>query len=45
MGMVGFYGRFIRNYSDVAAVLHSLKRKGVPFEWREEHQEAFDALK
>jgi hypothetical protein len=45
MGMVGFYGRFIPIFSDVAAVLDVLKKKGDPIDWREEHQEAFDALK
>jgi len=45
MGMVGFYARFIPGYSDVAAALHSLKRKGVPFVWAEEQQKAFDRLK
>ena len=45
MGMVGFYARFIPGYADVAAVLHQLKKKGVPFEWHVEHQEAFDCLK
>jgi hypothetical protein len=45
MGMVGFYARFIPGYSDVAAALHSLKRKGVPFVWAEKQQMAFDRLK
>jgi len=45
MGMVGFYARFIPGYSDVAAALHRLKRKGVPFVWAEEQQKAFDKLK
>jgi hypothetical protein len=45
MGMVGFYARFIPDYADVAAVLHSLKKKGVSFVWREEHQVAFEKLK
>jgi hypothetical protein len=45
MGMVGFYACFIPNYADVAAVLHGLKKKGVPFVWRVEHQAAFDRLK
>jgi hypothetical protein len=45
MGMVGFYARFIPGYGDIAVVLHSLKKKGVPFVWKEQHQEAFEALK
>jgi hypothetical protein len=43
--MVGFYARFIPNFSGVAAVLHQLKKKGVSFIWRAEHQKAFDLLK
>ena len=43
--MVGFYARFIPDYSRKAAVLHSLKKKAVPFVWRDEHQAAFEILK
>jgi hypothetical protein len=42
--MVDFYARFIPDFSGRAAPLHGLKKR-VPFHWREEHQEAFDALK
>jgi hypothetical protein len=42
--MVGFYARFIPNFSLRAAPLHGLKKKGVPFVWCEEHQEAFESL-
>jgi hypothetical protein len=45
MGMVGFYARFIPGYSDIAAALHNLKKKGVSFVWTEEQQRAFDKLK
>jgi hypothetical protein len=45
MGMVGFYGRFIPEFSRKSAVLHDLKKKGVHFEWRAEHQAAFEGLK
>jgi hypothetical protein len=44
LGMVGFYARFIPEFSRKAAVLHSLKRKGSPFVWEQEHQEAFETL-
>jgi len=43
--MVGFYARFIPDYSDRAAVLHSLKEKEVRFTWQDEHQGAFEDLK
>jgi hypothetical protein len=45
LGMVGFYAHFILGYSEVAAVLHGLKKKGVPFVWAEEHQGTFEKLK
>ena len=45
LGMIGFYARFIPEFSKCAANLHALKRKGVPFEWTTEHQQAFEALK
>jgi hypothetical protein len=43
--MVGFYARFIPDFSGVAAVLHQLKKKGSTFIWLAEHQTAFDLLK
>jgi hypothetical protein len=45
LGMIGFYARFIPDYSGKATTLHALKRKGVPFMWGEEHQLAFESLK
>jgi hypothetical protein len=45
VGMVGFYARFIPNYSHRADPLHALKRKGAKFVWKEEQQVAFDSLK
>jgi hypothetical protein len=45
MGMVEFYARFIPGYGDIAVVFHGLKKKGVAFVWKEQHQEAFEALK
>jgi hypothetical protein len=43
--MVGFYARFILDFSRRAAVLHGLKKKVVRFVWRNEHQVAFESLK
>jgi transposase InsO family protein len=45
LGVVGFYGRFIEEFSNKAAPLHKLKGKGVKFMWGEEHQKAFEELK
>ena len=45
LGMVGFYSRFIPEFSNCAAPLRALKRKGAIFEWTSEHNDAFEALK
>jgi hypothetical protein len=45
LGLVGFYGRFIPEYSGKAAPLHRLKCKGVKFRWESEQQNAFEVLK
>ena len=45
LGMVAFYARFIPEFSQHAAPLHALKRKGMQFTWTDQHQVAFDALK
>jgi len=45
LGFANFYRRFIKNYSKVAEPLTRLTRKGQLFCWKDEHQEAFDALK
>jgi len=43
--MVGFYARFIPEFSQHAAPLHALKEKGCQFNWTDQHQVAFDTLK
>ena len=45
IGIVGFYARFIPRYGNVVAVLHELKKNGVPFAWQGEYQAAFVSLK
>jgi transposase InsO family protein len=45
LGMVGFYGRFINRFSQIAEPLHLLKRKGVKFVWGDAQQLAFQQLK
>jgi hypothetical protein len=44
VGMVGFYARFIPDFSGKAAALHSFKKKGIPFVWGKKQQEAFKSL-
>jgi hypothetical protein len=43
--MAGFYGRFIKHFSSIAAPLHALKRKIGRFVWGEAQQLAFEWLK
>ncbi|HMC99406.1 MAG TPA: RNase H-like domain-containing protein, partial [Ferruginibacter sp.] len=45
LGLAGFYRRFVRDFSTIAAPLHELTKKGVPFQWGQTQQQAFDALK
>ena len=45
LGMVGFYGAFVKNFSRIAEPLHALKRKNATFVWGELQQLAFEELK
>ena len=47
LGLVGFYRRFIRDFSTIALPLTALTRTvtGGPFQWGDTEQKAFDALK
>ena len=45
VGLASYYRRFIRGFAKIAHSLHALTKKGVTFEWTEECQEAFQALK
>ena len=45
VGFVGYYGRFVKDFADLAEPLVALTRKGVPFVWTERPQTAFEALK
>ena len=45
LGLVGYYCRFIRGFSDIAAPLNELLHKDRHFQWTPECQEAFEILK
>ena len=45
LGMVGYYRRFIKNFSDVSEPLTNLLRKGVRFAWNDMCTDSFEKLK
>lgn len=45
LGLAGFYRRFIKNFSIIAAPLYKLLQKNVKFNWTPTCQTAFDQLK
>jgi len=45
LGLVGFYRRFVNDFSAIAAPLHELTKKGVVFHWGKTQESSFDTLK
>ena len=45
MGLVGYYRRFIEDFSRLAAPMTRLTRKEVKFDWDDRCEEAFQELK
>ena len=45
LGMVGWNQRFIERFSEMSTVLHDLLNEKGSFKWKDEHQQAFDAIK
>ena len=45
LGLVNYYRRFIRNYTDLAIPLYDLQRKKTKFYWGDAEQRAFDELR
>lgn len=45
IGLASYYRRFVKDFASIAEPLHSLTKKNALFQWRAEHQAAFDTLK
>ena len=45
MGTSGYYRRFVKDFSTIAAPLFALMKKGVTWEWTDECEEVFEGLK
>ena len=45
LGLAGFYRRFVKDFSTIAAPLNELTKKGVPFSWGKAQEHAFHVLK
>jgi len=45
IGSASYYRRFIKDFSKIAEPLTRLTKRGVPLEWKEEQQKAFDTIK
>lgn len=45
LGLVGYYRRFIANFSSIAQPLTNLTKKDTPFCWLHQQETAFEALK
>jgi len=45
VALAGYYRKFMKDFSGVAAPLHELTRKGEPFIWNDRRQRAFEQLK
>ena len=45
LGLVGYYRRFVKKFSDKAAQLNALLRREQAWKWTEDCQEAFETLK
>ncbi|KAI3808911.1 hypothetical protein L1987_24874 [Smallanthus sonchifolius] len=45
LGLVGYYRRFIKDFSRIAVPLTALTRKAIKYEWGPKQSEAFETLK
>jgi hypothetical protein len=45
LGLAGFYRRFVKDFSTIAAPINELTKKDMPFHWGEKQKCAFEELK
>ena len=45
LGLVNYFGKFLSYLSTTLAPLHKLLQKGTHFQWKEQHQKAFDTVR
>src|SRR5215469_2954036 len=45
LGLASYYRRFIQNFSKIANPLNRMLKKNIPYEWKQEQQDAFKYLK
>ena len=45
LGLAGYYKRFVKGFSMIAAPMTRLLQKNVRFEWSEKYQASFEKLK
>ena len=45
LGLVNYYGKFLSHLSTTLSPLHNLLQKGTRFQWKEQHQKAFDTVR
>jgi hypothetical protein len=44
IGLANYYREYVQDFASIAAPLNRLKKKGVPFEWSDEADQAFQKL-